>query len=276
MNRLADFTSYVGLVVLAFALLLLAPRVTVGLWAGLSRWLHGCWHAVLTWRPGTVVSTPDLPAVEITVGDRRTGDPDEVIDGAGLPPAHEVLRDLWRLTREFLEGSAVALAVAGLTLRSASAFVTRLPEPAVLAGDLLLVLGAYFVMQRTIRYYPSEWLPALRRAVLPQRVAGRKQDRTGRAKHLLEIAALAPAFLALLAWPTELGRFVADKQFTGPQDTVLVVWACELPWLVAIAWFLARPLLPPLRRAKPTPRHAAPVVRLRPEAQQPMPERQAA
>ena len=132
---------------------------------------------------------------------------------------------------------------------------------------ILLVLGAFLVMQRTIRTYPAELLPALRRAMLPLRVTGRAEVRRGtQVRSLLQLAVMAPAFLLLLAWPGEIGRFIAEKQFTGPGTTVITVWACELPWLVAVAWFLARPLLRPLRPVHASKHAAAPVVRLRPSA----------
>ncbi len=259
MNEVVSFTRMIGLVVVGVALVLLAPRATVGAWAATVRGLRGTWHTLRTWRPGTVVAAEQIVPVEVTVvHGRPPGDHDEVMDAGGLPRLRHAVRELWGLSVEVLQGSALLLAVTGLVIRLAPSLVGRLPEPVVLIGDLLLVLGAFFVMQRTIQNYPDEWLPALRRAVLPQRVKGRETARRGgRVRHTLEMIALAPAFLALLAWPTEVGRFLAEKQFTGPQSTVLVVWACELPWLVAIAWFLARPLLPPVRRYKPAARHAA-------------------
>jgi hypothetical protein len=254
--------------VVVCALVLVAPRATVGACAGVVRSVRARWHALRTWRPGTVVATDLLVPVEISVGDRRAADPGEVMQTHGLPRAWTAIRELAGLTREVLESRALALAVAGLALRATSALVAQLPRGAVLAGDLLLVFGAFLVMQRTIRHYPTELLPALRRAMLPTRVAGRAQDPRGaRLRHLFELAVMAPAFLLLLAWPTEIGRFIAEKQFTGPGTTVITVWACELPWLVAVAWFLARPLLRPVRPAY-APKHAAtrapaPVVRLR-------------
>ena len=268
MNQVVAFSRYIGLVVVVCALVLLAPRATVGAWGGLIRSLRAGWHGLRTWRPGTVVATEELVEVEISVGDRRAADPGEVMQAHGLPAAWTAAKELAGLTREVLESRALALAVAGLALRATSDLIATLPKAAVLSGDLLLVLGAFLVLQRTIRYYPAELLPALRRAMLPTRVAGRKQDvRGGRVRHAFELVVMAPAFLLLLAWPSEIGRFVAEKQFTGPGTTVITVWACELPWLVAVAWFLARPLLRPVRPAyasKHAARPTAPVVRLRP------------
>ncbi len=259
MNEVVAFTRMVGLVVVLCALVLLAPRATVGAWAATVRGLRAGWHALRTWRPGTVVAAEHVVPVEVTVvTGRPRGEHDEVMDAGGLPRLVHALRELWSMAVEVLQGSALLLAVTGLAIRLAPSVVGQLPAPVVLGGDLLLVLGAFFVMQRTIQNYPDEWLPALRRAVLPERIKGREDTRAGgRLRHIGEMVALAPAFLALLAWPTEIGRFLAEKQFTGPQSTVLVVWACELPWLVAVAWFLARPILPPLRRYKPAARHAA-------------------
>ena len=259
MSKVAEFSSYIGLVVVIFALVLLAPRLTVSAWVGLLGSLRSRLHALRHWRPGTVVAEPEQIVVEVSVGDRRTSDPDEVLEQHG----HLHLRELPGLVTEALEGHAVALAVAGLGLRLAGASVDALPGPAVFAGDLLLVLGAFLVMQRTIRDFPEEWLPRLAALARPHRVAaGREQQVRSRARHLVEMAVLAPAFGLLLAWPVEIGRAVARAQFTGPQDRVLVVWACELPWLVALVWFLARPLIPSPQR-KPRGRHTAPVVSLR-------------
>lgn len=267
MNEVVAFSRYVGLVVVVCALVLIAPRATVGAWAAVVRSVRAGWHGVRTWRPGTVVATEQLVPVEITVGDRRGSDPGEVMHHQGLPRTWAAVRELAGLLRDVLEGRALLLAVAGLALRATSDLVARLPRPAVLTGDLLLVLGAFLVLQRTVRTYPDELLPALRRAVLPRRVPGRADVRRGaQLRSLLQLAVLAPAFLLLLAWPGEIGRFVAEKQFTGPGTTVITVWACELPWLVGVAWFLARPLLRPLRPAHASKHAAAPVVRLRASA----------
>lgn len=271
MSDVAAFSSYIGLVVLVFALVLLAPRLTVSAWVGLLAAVRGRLHALRHWRPGTVVATPEEIVVEVTVGDRRASDPDEVLEQHG----HLHLRELPRLAAEALEGHAVALAVAGLALRVAGASVDRLPGPVVFAGDMLLVLGAFLVMQRTIRDFPEEWLPRLAALVRPERMAARREQAVrGRTRHLLEMAVLAPAFGLLLAWPVEIGRAVARAQFTGPQDRVLVVWACELPWLIGLVWFLARPLV--ARPRRPRGRHAAPVVALRPSSVTVEQERRAA
>jgi hypothetical protein len=268
MNQVIAFSRYIGLVVVVCALVLLAPRATVGAWASLVRSARSSWHSVRIWRPGTVPATEQLVPVEISVGDRRTADPGEVMHVHGLPKAWAAARELAGLMRDALEGRALLLAVAGLALRTTSQLVAQLPRAAVLTGDLLLVLGAFLVMQRTIRTYPAELLPVLRRAMLPLRVTGRPGVRRGtQLRSMLQLAVMAPAFLLLLAWPGEIGRFIAEKQFTGPGTTVITVWACELPWLVAVAWFLARPLLRPLRPAHASKHAAAPVVRLRPSAQ---------
>lgn len=269
MSQLGQFTQYIGLVVVLSALVLLAPRLTVATWSACTRGVRDRWLRARGWRPGTEVAAPnDLP-VDVRVGDPRPGDPDEVLEHHGLPHVVHALREVWAMAREALEAGAVALAVAGLTLRTTSAFVEQLPEPVVLASDLLLVLGTFLLMQRIIRDYPAHLLPsALAPYLLPARVrsTGRAAPALrGRSRRVFEMALLAPGFVAVVAWPVEIARFLAEKQFTGPRDTVMVVWACELPWLVAFAWFLARPLIP----RRQTGRHAAkrrpvaPVVALR-------------
>ena len=259
MSDVAAFSSYTGLVVLITALVLLVPRLTVSAWVGLVGSVRSALHRLVHWRPGTQVVVPEAIAVEVSVGDRRAADPDEVLEQHG----HLHLRELPELAAQVLEGHAVLLAVAGLGLRLSGASADLLPGPLVFAGDVLLVLGAFLVMRKTIHEFPEEWLPRLAELVRPTRVRARRaQAVRGRTRHLLEMLALVPAFALLLAWPVEVGRFVAEAQFTGPQERVLVVWACELPWLVALVWFLARPLLPAPRRRR-RGRHAAPVVSLR-------------
>lgn len=248
MSQVAQFSRYIGLVVLLSAMALLAPRLTVSAWAGLVRGLQTRWQGARAWRRGTVVAEPAVLPVEVRIGDRRTTDPDEVLDAS--PGSRQMLRELWQLLREALEAGAVSLAAVGLLLRSTSALVARLPEPLVLAGDLLLVLGTFLLMQRIIRDYPVDGLPSFRLAHQERAARVRatlKDEARGRVRHTLEMLLLVPGFLVLVGWPTEIGRFVADKQFAGPQSTVLVVWACELPWLVGLSWLLARPLFP--RRA---------------------------
>ncbi len=254
MSRVAQFTSYVGLVVLIAALVLLAPRLTVTAWIGLVRSIRTSWHRALTWRPGTTAAEPSDLQVEVTVGDRRASAPDEVLEADGVPTPLHAVRELWAMAREALEAGALVLAISGLLLRVTSVLVAQLPEPVVLASDLLLVVGTFLVMQRVIRDFPPTLLAAYLRPS-PERTAALPGRRIqGRARHSLEMLLLAPGFLALVAWPVEIARFVAEKQFTGPRDTVIVVWACELPWLLGLAWFLARPLLP----RKAPPRHASP------------------
>lgn len=276
MSEVAAFSRYVGLVVVLFAMALVVPRMTVAAWNGLLAGIRSRWRSILAWRPGTIVAERHVVPVEVRVGERRASDADELLEAGGLPGLRHATSEIWFLARERLEAGALALAALGLLLRTFGSLLQELPEGLVLTADLLLVLGAFLIMQRTIRDYPISELPQrLADLVRPHRVAGKAVDRpAGRARHLLEMVVLAPAFLALLAWPVEIGRFVAEKQFTGPQSTVLVVWACELPWLVAVAWWLARPLLPPMRR-RPKGRHAAPVVVLR-RRQEPIAEQRKA
>ncbi|MCU1596260.1 MAG: hypothetical protein JWO12_3652 [Frankiales bacterium] len=248
MSAVAQFSRYIGLVVLLASLVLLAPRMTVTTWAGVTRSLRSTWHRARFWRPGTQVAERSDAPVQVTVGERRASDPDEVLDAEVTPHPWHLVLELWTMAREGLESGAVALALTGLVLRTSSALAASVPEPVVFGSDMLLVLGCFLVMQRVIRDYPAHLLPsalapylrpsAERMAKQPQKVV------KSRARHLLEMALLAPGFVVLIGWPAEIGRFLAEKQFTGPQNQVLVVWACELPWFLALAWFLARPLIP--------------------------------
>ncbi|MGZ6793371.1 MAG: hypothetical protein ACXVFV_10500, partial [Mycobacteriales bacterium] len=202
--------------------------------------------------------------------DARAGDEVLVVERVRT---RQAVREVWDLSRETVRAGALVLAATGLALRATSALVTRLPEPLVLSADLLLVLGTFLLMQRVIRDYPTELLPAVRELLHPERVRGRRPEGAPRrARHALEIALLVPGFAALVAWPVEIGRLVLRAQLTGPRAQVLVVWACELPWLVALAWWLARPLLP---RRTARARHARPA-RVVPMPQQPARGRRAA
>ena len=268
MSRVGEFTRYIGLVVLLSAVVLLAPRLTVSAWVGFTRGCRDRWHRARAWRPGTVAAEPAPVPVDVRVGDRRASDPDEVLEHHGFPDLVSAVRELWALAREAVEAGALTLALAGVALRTASALVQQLPEPVVLGSDLLLVLGAFLLLQRIVRDYPAGMLaPYLRPSAARASASGPAQARS-RARHLLEMAVLAPGFLVLIAWPAEIGRFVAEKQFSGPQSTVLVVWACELPWFLALTWFLARPLLPrraPARHSRSV-RPTAPVLEMHPAA----------
>lgn len=277
MSRVGEFTRYIGLVVLLAALVLLAPRLTVAAWRGAVSGLRARWHRLRRWRPGTVVAEPAEVAVEVRVGEPDARDGEEVLVVERVR-TRQAAREVWELSRETVQAGALVLAVTGVALRATSSLVTRLPEPLVLSGDLLLVLGTFLLMQRVIRDYPADLLPSVRAYLLhPERVRGRRPDTApGRARHALEMALLVPGFVALVAWPVEIARFVARAQFTGPRDQVLVVWASELPWLVALAWWLARPLLP---RRPARARHARPsrvAARVVPLPPQDLPGRRAA
>lgn len=258
MSQVAQFSRYIGLVVLLASLVLLAPRLTVSAWTGTTRAVRSSWHRARFWRPGTQAAERTDAPVQVTVGDRQASEPDEVLDAEATQHPWQVVRELWTMAREGLETCAVALAVTGLLLRTSTAFATSVPEAVVFGSDMLLVLGCFLVMQRVIRDYPPHLLPSALAPYLRPSAArmGRRPEKVvrSRARHLVEMALLAPGFLVLVGWPAEIGRFVAEKQFTGPQNQVIVVWACELPWFMALVWFLARPLLP--RRAPA--RHAAP------------------
>lgn len=261
MSELARFSSYIGLVVLVGAVVLVAPRATVAGSVGVLRWLHGRVRAVRTWRPGTQVARDTVLPVEVRVGRPTGAAGGEVLEEHRWPGPRQAVQELWDLTREVLEAGAVLLAVAGVTLRATAAVVSSLPGLVVLGADLLLVLGTFLVMQRVIRYYPADGLPSWRSALQGRVRTSAHVTPPARVRHTLSMLLLVPGFVLLVGWPLEIGRFVAHAQFTGPRSTVLVVWATELPWLVGLAWLLARPLLPrrPARHARPS----APVLLLR-------------
>jgi hypothetical protein len=243
MSKIAEFSSYVGLVVLLSAVVLLSPRLTVAAWAGLTGWLRLRWLDVVTWRPRTVRAEPCTVPVDVRIGARFHGHHAEVLEPAAPEGARQAVRRLWWLSREALEVGAVVLAVVAVLLRSAGQLVDLLPEPAVLAGDLLLVLATFLVMERIIRHYPAELLPSVRfpRRAHPGRVRALPVRRTaGRLDHAVELVGLAVGLLVVLAWPSQLGMYVGELRFGSTQGGVLVGWAFELPWLLTVGAFLVR------------------------------------
>lgn len=263
MSKIAEFSRYVGLVVVLSAAILLAPRATVAAWAGLTGWVRSRWEDVTTWRPRTMRAEPHAVPVEIQIPVRRTrAHPEaELLEPQAAESPREAARALWGLGREVLEAGALALAVAGLAVRSAGRLVEVLPEPAVFAGDLLLVLATFVVMQRVIRDYPAHLLPALRhpRRPRPQRVpAAARPARAGRLDHALTLSLQTVAVFVTLAWPSELGRELAGTfgPHAAPGTAAVVAWACELPWLTVVALWLSRRTSPrlsaPLLTARPT------------------------
>jgi hypothetical protein len=232
MSQLAQFSRYVGLVVLISAAILLAPRATVAVWAGFTGWAR----SVVGWRPGsTSVSEQRTLPVDVRVVVRLTRPHGEVIEGS-LP--QRPVRELWRLTREVLETGAVLLAVVGVALRSLGSTVDLLPEPAVMAADLLLVLATFLVLQRVVRDYPA--LPSRILPISRSRRIGLSRS-AGRLDHAMSLVVMTAGGFVLLAWPAQLGLHLASLGY-GDQalPRLLVSWACELPWLVLVGHVLAR------------------------------------
>jgi hypothetical protein len=233
MSQLAQFSRYVGLVVLVSAAILLAPRATVAVWAGFTGWLR----SVVGWRPGTTVrSVQRAVPVDVRVVVRLSHPHGEVIEGS-LP--RRPVREVWHLTREVLEAGAVLLALLGVVLRSLGNAVDLLPEQAVLAADLLLVLATFLVLQRVVRDYPV--VPSLG---LPMR---RRNERVGvirsagRLDHAMSLVVMTAGGFVLLAWPSQLGLHLASLVYGDrPLPRLLIGWACELPWLVVVGHLLAR------------------------------------
>ncbi len=233
MSQLAQFSRYVGLVVLIGAAILLAPRATVAVWTGFARRVR----SAAGWRPGTTVRAERrvLP-VDVRVVVRLSRPSGEVLEGSA---PHRPFHEVWELSREVLEAGAVVLALVGVVLRSLGSTVDLLPEPAVIAADLLLVLATFLVLRRVVRDYPavpSLVLPARRRSGRP--VTART---VGRLDHALSLVVLTAGGFVLLVWPSQLGLHLASAAYGDkPLAGLLVGWACELPWLVVVGHVLAR------------------------------------
>ena len=248
MSKVAEFSRYVGLVVVISALILLAPRATVSAWAGAVGWLRSRWVDLITWRPRTMRAEPAPVPVHIQIPVRRNGDHPqaELLEHDVSETPRQAALALWGFSREVVEAGALALAVGGVALRAAARVMDVLPGPAVFAGDLLLVLATFLVMQRVIRDYPAHLLPSVLhpRQARPARVpAVSAPVRVGRVDHALQLVLLSVAMLVALAWPGELGTELARRAFgsaSAPGTTAVVAWACELPWLAAVSLFLLR------------------------------------
>jgi hypothetical protein len=265
MSKVAEFSRYVGLVVLISAAILLAPRATVAAWAGLTGWIRSRCEDVVAWRPGTMPAEPRTVPVDIRIPARlgRAHPDAELLEHAATGSPREALRELWGLSREVVESGAVALAVGGVLLRWSGGLVEVLPEIAVFTGDLLLVLATFLVMQRVIRHYPAELLPSVRsprRARASRLPAVAAPSPSGRLDHAVTLVLQAVVLFVALAWPSELGRELA-RVFgpgSGSGTTVVVAWACELPWLLVVCGFLAwradRPLSATVATVVPLPR----------------------
>lgn len=244
MSRVAEFSSYVGLIVLISALILVSPRATVAVWGALLAWLRGRGQDLHAWRPRTVRQERRSLPVEVHVGpnDVHRSPHGELLE----PPAPEgvgyAVRELWRIARELLEAGALVLAVTGILLRLAGTLVNQLPPVAVFLGDVGVVVATFLVMRRVIRCFPAELLPSVRfpRSSRPVRVTAPPMapPRSGRLDHAVQLVALTVVLLELLTWPSQLAGYLTGARLSGAGDQLAVGWAAELLWVVAIAWVL--------------------------------------
>ena len=225
MEEVVAFTRWVGLVVALFAALLVAPRVTSALWFHLRRGFRPVEDDVL---PTPVHVREGVPL------DRE--DDAEVLDThtARRRNRHARRFDVgWLL--ELVESRAALVLVTGVVLVFAGDLVRLLPGGAVLAGDLVLVLVTFLVMRHVVySYVPVERLvegvrPYAARAHAPF-------------DQLLRVVLLGVALTLLVTWPSQVGWQLASSGLGGGlrDQRVLVAWACELPWLLGLTWFVAR------------------------------------
>jgi hypothetical protein len=268
MSRVAEFSSYVGLVVLISALVLLSPRLTVGAFARFTGWVRARVQDLLAWRPRTVRHEPTPLPVEISVGvpHRSSQDDHEVLEQSEPDGVRKAARAAWRTSRELVELGAVALAVIGILLRVAGSLVDVLPPAVVFVADVGVVVATFLVMQRVIRYYPAELLPSrLLRARAARMKAPRVQpQQRGRLDHAVHLVALTVVVLELLTWPSQLAVHLAGAGLNSTGARIAVGWAAEAVWLLVLAWVMTWESRPRVVQAgagvvqliRPTPRAA--------------------
>ena len=244
MSKVAEFSSYVGLVVLISSLVLISPRATVRVWAGMTGWVRSRFQELRSWRPRTVrLEPPPLP-VEIQVGvpHGQTEDDREVLEQAEPEGVRRASRQLWHTSRELVEFGSLALAGIGILLRLAGSFVEVLPPPAVFVGDVGVVVATFLVMQRVIRCYPTDLLPSVRfgRRDRATRVAAPlvTTRESGRLDHAVQLVALTVVLLELLTWPSQLAVHLAGAGLHSTGARVAVGWAAESVWLIIIVWVM--------------------------------------
>jgi hypothetical protein len=275
MSKVAEFSSYVGLVVLISALVLLSPRATVRAWAAMTGWVRSRVADLLAWRPRTVRHEPRPLPVEIVVGipHRQPQDDLEVLEQIEPEGVRRASRQLWHTSRELVEFGSLALAVIGILLRVAGSFVDVLPPVAVFVADVGVVVAVFLVMQRVIRLYPTELLPARFGGRRPTRVAAPlvKEHQTGRLDHAVQLVALTVVLLELFTWPSQLAVHLAGTGLDSTWAKVAVGWAAEAVWVLMIVWVMtweSRPrvvqvtadvvqLIRPTPRAVPVPEQQA-------------------
>ncbi len=233
MEQVVAFSRYVGLVVAVFAALLVAPRATSAAWAFARRGFR-------------VAEEDDVTPVRVREGVRTGGprhlqhfhgdsplDEVEVLETHG--PRHRTRRDRPDLAPllELVDSRAVLVLLTGLLLVFAGDLVQSLPGGAVMGGDLVLVVITFLVMRHVIyTYVPVERIDL-----------GRPLERAHAPfDQLMRLVLLSVAVTLLATWPSQVGWQLATHSLGGElhDNRVLIAWACELPWLLGIAWFLVR------------------------------------
>ncbi|MCU1599357.1 MAG: hypothetical protein JWO22_66 [Frankiales bacterium] len=245
MEQVVAFSRYVGLVVAVFAALLVAPRATSAAWA----------YARRGFRAATEV---DFTPVRVREGVRTDGqrhlrhfhgddplDQVEVLDTHG--PRHRTRRARLELAPalELVDSRAVLVLLTGLLLVFAGDLVRLLPGGAVMTGDLVLVVVTFLVMRHVIyTYVPVERLDL-----------GRPLERAHAPfDQVMRLVLLSVAVTLLATWPSQVGWQLASHSLGGElrDQRVVVAWACELPWLLGLAWFVARQRVAATSPARPT------------------------
>lgn len=239
------FSRYVGLVVAVFAALLVAPRATTAAWAFARRGFRRAETEELApvhVRPG--VRTGGQRHLRHFLGDDPLDDV-EVLDTHGPRRRPDRSRvDLAPLL-ELVDSRAVLVLLSGLLLVFAGDLVRLLPGRAVLGGDLVLVLVTFLVMRHVIyTYVPVDRFdlgPRLERAHAPF-------------DQVMRLVLLSAAVALLLTWPSQVGWQLASHSLGGRlrDQRVLIAWACELPWLLALTWVVVRQRLTTSRATSTT------------------------
>lgn len=234
MEQVVAFSRYVGLVVAVFAALLVAPRATSAAWAFARRGFR---------RAEEDAFTPVRVREGVRAGGHRHlrhfrgGDPleeVEVLDTHGPRHRHRrrARRDLSPLL-DLVDSRAVLVLLTGLLLVFAGDLVRLLPRAAVMGGDLVLVLVTFLVMRHVIyTYVPVERVDL-----------GRPFERAHAPfDQLMRLVLLSVAVALLATWPSQVGWQLATHSLGGQlrEQRFVVAWACELPWLLGLAWLAVR------------------------------------
>ncbi|MDX6219220.1 MAG: hypothetical protein QOJ48_901 [Frankiales bacterium] len=233
MEQLVAFSRYVGLVVAVFSALLVAPRATAAGWAFARRGFRRA-------------ETEEFTPVQVREGVRTAGhrhlrhfhgaDPTEeveVLDADGPRRRADRRRSDLAPLLELVDSRAVLVLLTGLLLVFAGDLVRLLPDGAVLSGDLVLVAVTFLVMRHVIyTYVPVERFE----------VAARLDRAHAPFDQLMRLVLLSAAVALLVTWPSQVGWQLASHSLGGRlhDQRVLVAWACELPWLLGLAWVVVR------------------------------------